>query len=82
MDKNKKFYLTIRPQTTYIALQDIVAKIEFIGTPESTALLDALNRGQDITIKPFGYGERDENGNIKDFTLMGFTIVATNKNIY
>ena len=75
MDKNKKFYLTIRPQTNYIALQDIVAKIEFIGTPESTALLDALNRGQDITIKHFGYGERDENGNIKDFTLMGFTIM-------
>jgi hypothetical protein len=75
MDKNKKFYLTIRPQTTYIALHDIVAKIEFIGTPESTALLDALNRGQDITIKPFGYGEKDDAGNFKDFTLMGFTII-------
>ena len=75
MDKNKKFYLTIRPQTNYIALQDIVAKIEFIGTPESTALLDALNRGQDITIKPFGYGEKDDAGNFKDFTLMGFTII-------
>lgn len=75
MDRNKHFFLTIRPQTTYIAIQDIVAKIEFIGTPESTALLDALNRGQDITIKPFGYGERDENGIIKDFNLAGFTIV-------
>ena len=73
--RKRDFYLTIRPQTTYIALQDIVAKIEFIGTPESTALLDALNRGQDITIKPFGYGERDENGIIKDFTLTGFTII-------
>lgn len=73
--RKRDFYLTIRPQTTYIALQDIVAKIEFIGTPESTALLDALNRGQDITIKPFGYGERDENGIIKDFNLVGFTIV-------
>lgn len=73
--RKRDFYLTIRPQTTYIDLQDIVAKIEFIGTPESTALLDALNRGQDITIKPFGYGERDENGIIKDFNLVGFTIV-------
>ena len=73
--RKRDFYLTIRPQTTYIALQDIVAKIEFIGTPESTALLDALNKGQDITIKPFGYGERDENGIIKDFNLVGFTIV-------
>ena len=25
--------------------------------------------------KPFGYGNRDENGDIKDFTLTGFTIV-------
>jgi hypothetical protein len=73
--RKRDFYLTIRPQTTYIALQDIVAKIEFIGTPESTALLDALNRGQDITIKPFGYGEKDDAGNFKDFTLMGFTII-------
>lgn len=73
--RKRDFYLTIRPQTTYIALQDIVAKIEFIGTPESTALLDALNRGQDITIKPFGYGEKDDAGNFKNFTLMGFTII-------
>ena len=73
--RKRDFYLTIRPQTTYIALQDIVEKIEFIGTPESTALLDALNRGQDITIKPFGYGEKDDAGNFKDFTLMGFTII-------
>jgi hypothetical protein len=73
--RKRDFYLTIRPQTTYIDLQDIVAKIEFIGTPESTALLDALNRGQDITIKPFGYGEKDDAGNFKDFTLMGFTII-------
>ena len=73
--RKRDFYLTIRPQTTYIALQDIVAKIEFIGTPESTALLDALNRGQDITIKPFGYGQKDDAGNFKNFTLMGFTII-------
>ena len=38
-------------------------------------LLDAIKRGNDITIKPFGYGNRDENGDIKDFTLTGFTIV-------
>lgn len=73
--RKRDFYLTIRPQITYIDLQDIVAKIEFIGTPESTALLDALNRGQDVTIKPFGYGEKDDAGNFKDFTLMGFTII-------
>ena len=28
-----------------------------------------------IAIKPYGYGTRDENGDIKDFNLMGFTII-------
>lgn len=75
MDRNKHFFLTIRPQATYIDIQDIVAKIEFIDTPESNALLAALSEGKDITIKPFGRGERDENGIIKNFNLVGFTIV-------
>lgn len=73
--RKRDFYLTIRQQDLNINLQDIVAKIEFIDTIESTALLDALNRGQDITIKPYGYGEKDDAGNFKDFTLMGFTII-------
>ena len=75
MDSNKHFFITIRPQATHIDIQDIVAKIEFIDTPESNALLAVVNEGKDITIKPYGYGERDENGNIKDFNLIGFTIV-------
>lgn len=82
MSKNKKFYLTIGQTATHIDIQDIVAEIKFIDTFKSNALLDAVCEGKDITIKPYGYGERDENGNIKDFTLIGFTIDATDKNIY
>jgi hypothetical protein len=75
MDNEKQFYITFRRQDEYIDIQNIVGKIEFIDTLESKMLLDAIKRGNDITIKPFGYGTRDENGNIKDFTLTGFTIV-------
>lgn len=75
MDNEKEFYITCRHQDEYIDIQNIVGKIEFLDTLESKMLLDAIKRGNDITIKPFGYGNRDENGDIKDFTLTGFTIV-------
>lgn len=74
MDNEKLFYITIRQKDEYIDVQDIVGKIEFLDTLESKMLLDVIKRGKDITIKPFGYGTRDENGNFKDFTLTGFTI--------
>ena len=71
----KQFHITIRQQDEHIDIQNIVGKIEFLDTPESKMLLDVIKRGNDITIKPFGYGTRDENGNIKDYTLTGFTII-------
>lgn len=75
MDNENQFYITFRQQDEYIDIQNIVGKIEFIDTLESKMLLDVIKRGEDITIKPFGYGTKDEGGNIKDFTLTGFTIV-------
>ena len=74
MDNEKQFHITIRQQDEHIDIQNIVGKIEFLDTPDSKMLLDVIKRGNDITIKPFGYGTRDENGNIKDYTLTGFTI--------
>ena len=62
MDNEKEFYITIRQQDEYIDVQNIVGKIEFLDTPDGKMLLDAIKRGNDITIKPFGYGNRDENG--------------------
>lgn len=70
----KQFHITIGQQDGHIDIQNIVGKIEFLDTPDSKMLLDMIKRGTDITIKPFGYGTRDENGNIKDYTLTGFTI--------
>ena len=74
MNNEKQFYITIRQKDEYIDIQNIVGKIEFLDTLESKMLLDVIKRGKDITIKPFGHGTRDENGNIKDYTLTGFTI--------
>ena len=74
MDNEKEFYITIRQQDEYIDIQNIVGRIEFLDTLQSKMLLDVIKRGKDITIKPYGYGTRDENGDIKDFTLTGFTI--------
>ena len=74
LDNEKQFYITIRQKDEYIDVQNIVGKIEFLDTLEGNMLLDVIKRGKDITIKPYGFVTRKENGNIKDFTLTGFTI--------
>lgn len=74
MDNEKEFYITITQKDEYIDVQNIVGKIEFLDTHESKMVLDVIQRGKDITIKPLGHGTRDKDGNFKDFTLTGFTI--------
>ena len=69
----KEYYITVTPKLN-IDLKDVVGKIEFFDSTLGNMLIDMLNKGDDITIKPFGSGERDENGNIKTFNLLGFTI--------
>ena len=69
----KEYYITVSPKLN-IDIKDVVGKIEFFDTSLSNIVLDVLNKGDDMTIKPFGTGECDENGNIKTFNLLGFTI--------
>ena len=69
----KEYYITVTPKLN-IDIKDVVGKIEFFDTSLSNIVIEALKNGDDITIKPFGSGERDENGNIKTFNLLGFTI--------
>lgn len=69
----KEFYITVTPKLN-IDIKDVVGKIKFFDTSLSNIVLEALNNGDDMTIKPFGTGECDENGNIKTFNLLGFTI--------
>ena len=74
MNNEKEFYITYGQQDEFIDIQNIVGKIEFLDTFESNMILEAIKRGKNITIKPYGYETIDENGN-KDFTLTGFNIV-------
>jgi hypothetical protein len=74
MNNEKEFFISLGIRDEYIDIQNIVGKIEFLDTLESKMVLDVIKRGKDITIKPYGYGTRDKDGNIKDFTLTGFTI--------
>ena len=55
-------------------ITDVVGKIEFIDSTLGNMLIDMLNKGVDFSIKPFGSGNMDESGEIKDFNLIGFTI--------
>ena len=73
MDSKREFYITVSPKLN-IDIKNVVGKIEFFDTSLSNIVLEALNNGDDMTIKPFGTGECDEHGNIKTFNLLGFTI--------
>ena len=55
-------------------ITDIVGKIEFLDSTLGNMIIDRLNKGEDFSIKPFGSGNMDESGEIKDFNLIGFTI--------
>lgn len=74
MNNEKEFFIYFGIQDEYTNIQSIVGKIEFLNTFESKMVLEAMKRGRDISIKPCGYETRDENGEIKEFTLTGFTI--------
>jgi len=69
----KEYYITVTPKLN-IDIKDVVGKIEFFDTTLGNMLIDMLNKGIDFSIKPFGTGECDENGEIKTFNLLGFTI--------
>lgn len=69
----KEYYITVTPKLN-MDITDVVGKIEFLDSTLGNMIIDRLNKGEDFSIKPFGTGECDENGNIKTFNLLGFTI--------
>ena len=73
MDSKREFYITVSPKLN-IDITDVVGKIEIFDSTLGNTLIDMLNKGVDFDIKPFGYGNMDESGDIKDFKLIGFTI--------
>ena len=73
MDSKREFYITVSPKLN-IDLTDVVGKIEFLDSTLGNMIIDMLNKGVDFSIQPFGNGYMDENGEIKNFNLIGFTI--------
>lgn len=73
MDNKREFYITVSPKLI-IDPNDIVGKIEFFDTALGNEFLDYLNSCKDVSIKPMGIGEADDDRNIIDFNLIGFTI--------
>ena len=59
-----------------IDLNNVVGKIELLDTPDGKAFQEILNTelASNIKIKPYGYCERDCEGNIVRYMLRGFSI--------
>lgn len=57
-----------------VTTDSIIAKINFIDNYYGNLFLDAIKQGQNIVIKPYGHAEHDNDGNIKNFNLVGFNI--------
>ena len=58
-------------------LEDYVGRIQLIDTPAGVQVQKLLETKDAETLKfvPYGYGERNENGEIVKFELIGFTVV-------
>lgn len=56
--------------------ESLIAKINFIDTYYGKLFLDAIKQGQKLVIKPYGTAEYDNNGNVKNFNLIGFNICS------
>lgn len=54
--------------------ESLIAKINFTDTYYGKLFLDAIKQGQKLVIKPYGTAEYDNNGNVKNFNLIGFNI--------
>ena len=59
-----------------VTTDSIIAKINFIDSYYGNLFLDAIKQGQNIVIKPYGHAEHDDEGNIKNFNLVGFNITT------
>ena len=73
MNKKREFYITVTPKLN-IDPNDIVGKIEFFDNELGNDFLDYMNACKDVSIKPMGIGEADDDRNIIDFNLICFTI--------
>lgn len=69
-----KFYLYNEvPDSAIHELSKLSGVIELLPTPDGKVCEELLKTGK-FNITPYGIGEKDENGNITSFNLIGFSI--------
>ena len=70
-----KYCITMEtPVSPIVDLAKIVGRVEIIQTPDGMIADDMLKSGK-FHLSPYGIGEKDENGNVTSFELIGFSIV-------
>lgn len=59
-----------------IDLNNVIGKIEILDTQDGKAFQEILKSdiANYVKIKPYGFGEKDDDSNITNFQLMGFSI--------
>lgn len=72
--EQREFIVTHGTPMLAVTTDSIIAKINFIDNYYGNLFLNAIKQGQNIVIKPYGHAEHDNDGNIKNFNLVGFNI--------
>jgi hypothetical protein len=72
--EQREFIVTHGTPMLAVTTESIIAKINFIDNYYGNLFLNAIKQGQNIVIKPYGHAEHDNDGNIKNFNLVGFNI--------
>lgn len=78
MENNSEYFIVITDPCIddgIINLSKVIGKVElFDDKLENAKLANTLLQTGNYRISPFGFGEKDENGNITKFELKGFNI--------
>lgn len=70
----KYYYISFKvPDSEIVDLNSVVGTVELNHTPEGEACEELIKTGN-FNLTPYGFGEKDKDGNITKFTLIGFTL--------
>lgn len=70
-----QYFITADPNVDWekLDLSKIVGSMQFVNSIEGKACEEMLKTGN-FNIVPYGFGEKDKDGNITSFVLKGFSI--------
>ena len=70
-----QYFITADPIVEWenLDLSKIVGSIQFVHTTEGKACEELIKTGK-FNIVPYGFGEKDKDGNITSFVLEGFSL--------